>query len=71
MVVRLPWWWLKDVVFILNLQLAIFLESLPHYKKYRIKRNTDRKQRRIYRCHTRYKKNTPITLPTSMPNTNS
>ncbi len=51
----LPWWWLQNTVFILNLRLAIFLESLPHYKNYTIKRNTDRMQRQLYRCHTRYK----------------
>ncbi len=67
----LPWWWLQDAVFILILGLAIFLESLPHYKNYTIKRNTDRKQRQLYRCRTRYKgthlSHHPPPCPTKTP----
>ncbi len=47
------------------------LESLPHYKNYTFKRNTDRRQRPLYRCHTRYKRtrlqHCPPPCPTKTP----
>jgi hypothetical protein len=49
-----PWWWLKEIFTIIEYGLTILLHSMPN-KNPIINRSTERKQRQLYRHHTKYK----------------